>query len=86
MVLKISISPEAEARLREKAVAAGVDVASYAARQLELLVTGPRSLQEISGAVGESFAKSGMTEEELAEFLEEEKHQMRAERRGRDGQ
>jgi hypothetical protein len=36
MVLSISISKEAEAKLRSKAVAAGVDLETYAARQLEL--------------------------------------------------
>jgi hypothetical protein len=82
MVLNISISPEAEARLRVKAAAAGLDVSEYAARQLELLAAGPRSLIEISGPVGGAFEKSGMSEEELGDFLEEEKHQMRAERRG----
>jgi len=81
MVLKISISPEAEARLREKAAAAGVDVADYAATQLELMAASPRSLREVSGPVGEGFEQSGMSEDELASFLEKEKHEMRVERR-----
>ena len=83
MVLNISISPEAEATLRAKAAAAGVDVATYAARHLELMAASPRSLKEISGPIGEAFAQSGMTEDELAEFLEQEKHSMRAQRRAR---
>ena len=81
MVLSIPISPEAEAKLRAKAALAGVDVSTYAARQLEMLATPPRSLRQISGPIAEDVAKSGMTEDELAEFLEEEKHAMRAERR-----
>jgi hypothetical protein len=83
MVLSISISPAAEARLKEKAAAAGVDMATYAARHLEMMASPPRSIREISGPVAEAFAKSGMTEDQLAEFLEEEKHAMRAERRAR---
>jgi hypothetical protein len=82
-VLSISISPAAGARLKAKAAAAGVDVATYAARHLEMIASPPRSIREISGPVAEAFAKSGMTEDQLAEFLEEEKHAMRAERGAR---
>jgi len=81
MVLSLSISAEAESTLKAKAAAAGVDVATYAARQLELMVSPPRSLREISGSIAEDFARSGMTEDELSDFLEAEKHAMRAERR-----
>jgi len=82
MVLSLSISPEAEAKLRSKAAAAGIDIETYAARQLERLAAGPKSLKEISGPIGEAVKKSEMTEDEIAEFLETEKHAMRAERGG----
>jgi hypothetical protein len=81
MVLSVTISVEAEAKLKAKAAAAGVDVATYAARQLELLAAPPRSLREISGSIGEAFSRSGMSEDELSDFLEAEKHAMRSERR-----
>jgi hypothetical protein len=80
MVLSVTISSETEAKLRAKAAAAGVDVATYAARQLELLAKRPKSLHEISGPIGEAFSQSGMSEDELTEFLETEKHAMRDER------
>jgi hypothetical protein len=48
-----------------------------------MMASPPRSIREISGPVAEAFAKSGMTEDQLAEFLEEKKHAMRAERRAR---
>jgi hypothetical protein len=83
MVLSLSISEDAEARLKAKAAAAGVDVQTYAARHLELLASGPRSLKEISGSIAEDFSRSGMSDDELSEFLEAEKHAMRAERRGK---
>lgn len=82
MVLSLSISAETEAKLKAKAAAAGVDVETYAARQLELMAAPPRPLHEISGPIAEAFARSGMSEDELADFLEAEKHAMRAERRG----
>ena len=81
MVLSLSISSGAEARLKAKAAAAGVDVETYAARQLELMASPPKSLKDISGPIAENFALSGISEDELADFLEKEKHAMRAERR-----
>ena len=81
MVLNLSISADAEAKLRAKAAAAGTDVATYAARYLELMATETLSLIALSGAVGEHFAQSGMSEQSLIELLEQEKHQMRDERR-----
>jgi hypothetical protein len=81
MVLSLSISGEADAKLRGKAAAAGVDVATYAARQLELLMARPKSLRETTGPIGEAFSQCGLSEDELSGFLEEEKHAMRAERR-----
>lgn len=83
MVLSVSISPEAEAALKARAAVAGVDVATYAARHLEAIVASPRSIKEISGPIAEEFARSGMTEDELSDLLETEKHSMRAERRAK---
>jgi hypothetical protein len=83
MVLSVTISNDAEAKLRAKAAAAGVDVATYAARQLELMAAAPRSLREVSGPVAEAFTRSGASEEELSDLLEAEKHAMRRERRER---
>lgn len=84
MVLNIAISQETEARLKAQALAAGIDVETYAARELARVAAAPRNLAAISGPVAEAFARSGMTEEQLSDFLEEEKHRMRAERRARN--
>ena len=81
MVLSLSISAEAEAKLKAKAVAAGVEVETYAARHLELMATPPKSLKEISGPIAEAFSGSGMSEDELPDFLEAAKRAMRAQRR-----
>lgn len=83
MVLNLTISREAEAKLKAKAAAAGVDVKTYAAQHLELIAATPKSLKEISGPIAEDFARSGMTADELGDLLEEAKHEMRAENRGR---
>lgn len=86
MVLSLSISAEAEAKLKTKAAAAGVDIETYAVRHLELMATPPKSLKEISGPIAEAFSRSGISEDELSDFLEAEKHAMRAERRGKRAQ
>jgi hypothetical protein len=83
MVLSLSISAETEARLKAKAAAAGVDVETYAARHLERMAAPPKSLKDISGPIADAFAQSGMSEDELSDFLEAEKHAMRAERRAK---
>lgn len=80
MVLTIPISEAASEKLAAKAKAAGVDVATYAARHLELVAQSPRSLREISGPITEAFERSGMTEDKLADLLEAENHAMRAEK------
>ena len=83
MSITVTVSPETQARLMEKATAAGVDLETYTARQLELLVSSRPSLKELSGPIAQHFAESGMTEDELSQFLEDEKHAMRAERAAR---
>lgn len=82
MSLAITPSPAAEDRLRAKAAAAGVDVSTYAADELERSLALPRSLREISGPAYDEFLKSGMTDDELGDLLEGAKHAIRAERRG----
>jgi hypothetical protein len=86
VVLNISIPPEIEAKLRTRAQAAGKDLPAYVSGLVKQWVERPVSLEELSGPIAKAFAESGMTEDELAEFLEEEKHAMRAERNaGRGG-
>jgi len=78
--LQITLHAETEARLRERARQAGQDPSSYAAQLLHEAVRKP-SLDEILAPVRQAFEASGMTEEELSDLLEREKHAMRAEKR-----
>ena len=50
---------------------------------VESLVETPRTLAEISGPVDQRFADSGTTDDQLSAELEQAKHDMRADRRGR---
>jgi hypothetical protein len=85
MVLSLSISNQAEAILKAKASAAGVDLPTYVSGLIEQSARAPLSIQEISGPVADDFAKTGMTEDELSDVLEDAKHQMRAEKQKRRG-
>lgn len=78
MTLQISLSQEAETRLRECAAASGEDVASYVSRILDQALRKP-SLEEKLAPVRRAFEQSEMTEDQLSELLEREKHAIRAE-------
>lgn len=85
MVLSIPISEQTCERLRCRASAVGQDVESYVARLVSQFAEIPTPLEELSGPIKEAFAQSGMTDDELGELLEQAKHDMRAERRARQG-
>ena len=79
----LRLSKGAEAKLAERAAAAGKPLGEYLAGLVESLVEAPRTLAEISGPVYQRFIDSGTTDEQLSEELEEAKHAMRADHRGR---
>jgi len=83
MTLEVMISPKAEATLRKHADQAGLPAADIAACLLERSLSKIPDLVEISGPIYEAFKASGMTEDELTELLEREKHAMRSERRAK---
>ena len=85
MSVTVSLRPDTEKRLQEQARAAGLDTSTYAARLLEQSLLPDNWLEELSGEVGRRFAASGISEEQLEEDLEKAKHEMRAERRRRQG-
>ena len=70
MTISISISPEAEAKLRERAAANGQPPDVYAAKVLEAAVTAP-SIDELLAPARQQIAASGMNDRQLDEFLEE---------------
>lgn len=70
MTLTIPLSPEAEARLQERAIAAGQDVTAYAAQLLEEAITSP-TVDELLAPFRRQVEQSGMSDEELDAFYEE---------------
>ena len=79
----LRLSKDAEMKLTERAAATGKPLAEYISTLVESVVETPRTLAEISGPVYQRFLDSGTTDEQLSEELEKAKHDMRAERRGR---
>jgi hypothetical protein len=81
--LTLHISQQAREKLAQRAAAGGSDLAGYVSTLLEQTAKRPLSLEEISGPIYQRFLESGMTDDELGDLLEEEKHAARAERRAR---
>lgn len=78
MTITITIPAEKEARVRDKAAAAGQDPLTFVAQAALRAIDAP-TLAEISGPLQAEFAATGMTDDELGDFLEDVKHKMRRE-------
>ena len=81
-MLNLTLPTDVERKLAERAAAAGQSPEALASRIIAEAVTAP-PLDETLAAVRRRFAESGMTEEQLSDLLEDEKHAMRQERRNR---
>jgi hypothetical protein len=79
MTLSISLSEHAEARLRERAAAAGRDPAAYAAELVERAVSGP-DLERVLEPLRAEFAASGASDEELVRQITEARRAHRDQR------
>ncbi|HEY8668645.1 MAG TPA: hypothetical protein VIL86_18505 [Tepidisphaeraceae bacterium] len=64
MTLVVPLSPEIEAKLRQRAAAEGQDLAEYASKLLEHAVTQP-ALAELLAPLRQQFAASSTTDEAL---------------------
>lgn len=83
MTISLTLSPDQEKRLRERATAAGQELSVYVSRLLERFAEPLTPMEEISAPVYRQFVESGMTDDELGDLLERAKHEMRVDRRGR---
>jgi hypothetical protein len=81
MTLSISITPEAEARLRERAAACGQPLDVYAARVLEQAVTAP-TLDELLAPARRQVAATGMTDREFDDLVNELRDEVWREKQG----
>jgi hypothetical protein len=82
-VLNVPVPEEVASRLQVRARDEGVDVLTLASRSLTRESLRPL-LRDVLKPVQDAFAQSGMSDDDLSEFLEAEKHEMRGVRYGRD--
>lgn len=82
MRLNISISPQAETKLKERAAAQGKDPDAYAAELVEDAVTKP-TLDEILTAFRKQIEESCMSDEQLDAFYDGLRDEVQSERQVR---
>jgi hypothetical protein len=81
MTLTIEVPKSVEERLAVKAREAGLDLPTYAQRVLQAQAFMP-ALDEALAPVREAAARNGITDDEVAEQYEREKHAAREAKRG----
>lgn len=81
-MIQISLPPETEETLRERAEASGEDVSSYAARLLQEALGAP-SVDELLAPFRRQIEESGLTDEQLDQLGQELKREARQEQRTR---
>lgn len=68
MAITLELEPEVESRLEKKAKDKGFEIEVYVKKLIEKDVS-PEALNEILAPVRKEFQESGMTEDELDDFL-----------------
>jgi predicted transcriptional regulator len=86
MTLSVTISDELAGRLQSVAKAMAQTPEQVAVAAIERDLSPLKRLEEVLDPVRAAFEASGLTENELTELLEAEKHAMRRERRSADAQ
>ena len=82
MTITIDLPPATEDRLRAQAAATGKDICTFVVEAVNArLSLAEMTLRTILNPVHEEFRKSGMTEPELDELLEDALSESRAERK-----
>ena len=82
MTLSISLPPDAEARLRERASATGQDVAEYVRQLINRELEAPLSLVEAAEPFARAVDAAGVTEEEFTAVIVQARDEARRERKG----
>ena len=82
MEITISVAPNIEGILAQKAAAEGQNIKEFIESLVEKQAV-RRSLDEVLAPMREDFAKSGMTEDDLDELIKTERRAMREERQAK---
>ena len=68
MTINISLTPEAETKLRQRAAVLGKDLGTVASDLLEQAITRP-SLDELLAPARKQVAESGLSDDQLDDFF-----------------
>jgi hypothetical protein len=82
MTITLSLGPETERQLNERAALNGQDVTAFVHRLMERELSEPVTLRELLAPLRREFAESGVTEE-LGALIEEAREEVRQERQKR---
>ena len=85
MTLSISFPPDMEARLKERAAAAGKDVVAFVRDVVQEKLAAPQSFAEILAPVHEAFRSAGQTEGHMTRIFEELREEVWREKHDRSG-
>lgn len=86
MEITISIPPDVQDRLRQRAVESGQDVAGYVETLIERDLSSSISLRDLYAPVRRQIEQSGISENELDALIEEAREEAYQERTGRTGE
>ena len=82
MTVVLELKPEIEAALQKKARDNGFEVNVYLEKLIEKDIDRTKTIDEILAPVCQEFEESGMTEDELDEFIEEIRGEVYQEKSG----
>ena len=85
MDITISISPEVQDKLQQRANENGQDVEAYIEALIKKDVTAPMSLRDLYAPVRRQIEESGISEEELDTLIEKAREESYRERKRKGG-
>jgi hypothetical protein len=84
MTVSLLLPPQIEARLRERAAAAGQDVGAFVRQLIEREVDAPLSLVEAAEPLARAVDATGVSDDEFVSQVEQARTEARAERKRRE--
>ena len=86
MDIRISIPPEMQDKLQQRALDCGQDVTKYVERLIEKDLTKPVSLRDLYAPVRRQIEQSGISEDELEALIEKARAEAYEERKRKAGE
>ena len=83
MTLTISLPPDAESKLKERAKAAGQEPAQYVEQLIARELTAPLSLAEAAEPIARAVDAAGVSDDEFTAIIEQARDVARRDRRRR---